>query len=167
LFNVLLILFILSLNAMLTNAHSHTFTCHAWNNQVEDSLRELLRVIIDKASRENRTATFNFKRNPMMAVTRLSVDSARVKAEPSNNRVLVVFSRPATAEDGFDSAVVAGLLKACERGHLKLGSGMPAVSDVSIAVPRCVPKEVDRGTVVRLNTIGEGNFAEVIKVSEM
>jgi hypothetical protein len=39
--------------------------------------------------------------------------------------------------------------------------GQYFVQDVSVAIPKRVPKELDRRMVVRLNQLGEGNFGEV------
>jgi hypothetical protein len=130
---------------------------------VEDAVREALHGRIERATRELRSTSLTFKRNSTVAVARLSLDKARVNAEADHRRVLAVFPRPDGVKDGFEEDVVAGLQRAADRGHFKVGDDW-AVTEVTIAVPRCVPREVDRSAVVRLNVLGEGNFAEVIKV---
>lgn len=57
----------------------------------------------------------------------------------------------------------AGLQKIADQGRFKLGNSWK-VTDASVAIPRCVPREINRRSIVRLNYIGEGNFADVVKV---
>jgi hypothetical protein len=136
---------------------------HVTTQRVEDAVREALRVMIDVSSRAFRTTSVGPKRNAVMAVARLSIGAARVKVEANKTHVLVVFARPESSKDGIEEDVVAGLQMAADRGQFTVGNGW-VVTEVSVAVPRCVPREMDRSTIVRLNDLGEGNFAEVVKV---
>jgi hypothetical protein len=136
---------------------------HVTAQRVNDAVRETLRIMIDMSSRAFRTTPTGPKRNALMSIARLSMGAARVNVEASKNRVLVVFARPESAKDGVEEDVVAGLQMAADRGQFTVGNGW-VVTEVSVAVPRCIPREVDRSTIVRLNPLGEGNFAEVVKV---
>lgn len=132
------------------------FEPHALDSTVRGSLITALAV------KRRRTSLMGPRAGNTPLAT-LDVDGARIKIDGEDGRVLVVFKVPAGADpESFAEEVVTTLQRAASTDTLVVGNLI--VDDVSAAVPQCIPREVHRNAIVRLQPLGEGNFAEVVRV---
>ena len=90
---------------------------------------------------------------------------ARVMAsKTSSNQILLIIPRPCGYGKQSDVAerTVAALSKlAAKRGGRRLAVGPNTVSAVTLAIPRRVPRELNRAQLTRIAVLGEGAFGEV------
>eukprot|EP00035_Acanthoeca_spectabilis_P015659 m.314124 g.314124 ORF g.314124 m.314124 type:complete len:1717 (-) comp16409_c0_seq9:26-5176(-) len=93
--------------------------------------------------------------------------SAEVRFAEHLPYALLVLPRPPTLKAGAVDDLAAALSKHASLGGFKFGTGdaMVSIIDVSVAVARQLPREIDRHHVTRLNVVGEGNFGEVFKAT--
>jgi len=89
--------------------------------------------------------------------------SARVVVQLDEKRIMLVVTRPdGKAGQYFAEDLVSIIRKACTKEKLIAGKSW-IVADAAVAVPKKVPREVERSSVLRLQVLGEGNFGEVFK----
>lgn len=149
----------LSVPALLGVKSDRVATADAVHERVYESLSRLTAEAQEGLARKKRRS------GQKNLFARLSLVNGRVDVDMDDGVVLVVLPRPVGSEDGFDTEVALALHREVKAKQFLLGHGFN-VEDVSVAMPRCVPREIDRSSVVRLYQLGEGNFAEVVKVRQ-
>jgi hypothetical protein len=92
--------------------------------------------------------------------------STTVSVDVKSATALVLMKRPANGTlkaDNEEKFAAALQQRAADRKIvvLTVANSEHAVNEVSVAVPRRVPTELDRHSIVRLGALGEGNFGEV------
>ena len=85
-------------------------------------------------------------------------------SKASLNQILLIIPRPrgyGTQSDIAERTVAALSKLAAKRGGRRLAVGPNAVSAVALAMPRRVPRELNRKQLTRITVLGEGAFGEV------
>lgn len=86
-----------------------------------------------------------------------------VSFDAVSSTALVVMKRPVNGKvkPGTVEKFAASLQQQVSTSKICVCNGQLWVEDVSVAVPKRIPREIDRHSVLRLEVLGEGFFGEV------
>lgn len=101
---------------------------------------------------------------PTALATMLKAPSTTIAVYPAEAECVVVMKRTPGAKRSSDERFAAVLHKRITRRKTSLEQQYAVVA-VDVAVPKRVPTELNRRNVLRLKTIGEGNFGVVFKAT--
>ena len=99
---------------------------------------------------------------PSRLIRALREQTTTLKIE--GNSALLRMKRPATAKSNVGEVFATSLHRKVTQRNVHVQDRI-FINDVSIAIPTRVPKELDRRHVLRLGSIGAGNFGEVFKAT--
>jgi len=121
---------------------------------------------IEVMSRDLLTTLRSLSGLPSRLATMLKDKGTAVVIDPTECAVLLRLKRSKTGElrPGTEEAFAAALQRRAEARKISLG-GAYFVEEVSVAVPKSVPQELDRHSILRLTALGEGHFGEVYKAT--
>ena len=99
---------------------------------------------------------------PSRLIRALREQTTTLKIE--GNSALLRMKRPATVKSNVGEVFATSLHRKVTQRNVHVQDRI-FINDVSIAIPTRVPKELDRRHVLRLGSIGAGNFGEVFKAT--
>lgn len=102
---------------------------------------------------------------PTRFATMLKDKGTTVDVEPSESAALVrMKKRQYELKDGAEESFATALQKRADARKVSI-HGQHFVQEVSVAIPKRVPAELERDSILRLALLGEGNFGEVYKAT--